>query len=330
MNKRDFLGVVAAACAALVCANQAAAQAFPNKPVTLMVPYPAGGLSDVIARKVNVALAKNLAQPVIVENLGGASGSIAANKVLAAPTDGYLIFQGSPNELIFPPLAMSAVKYKAEDFRMVQMIAIAPMAILARKDIPASNPDELIAYATKAAKEGKPLTYASVGVGSFYHLLGEELSRKVGVQMTHVPYKGISDAVRDLMAGAVDVFLSPYGAPQIALEKETKIKILGVLASERDPNLKHIPSVDESRAMKGFTRNIWTGYFVPAKTPEPIVQALHKAVTATLSDAEVKTGLVALGQSVAKPYTLDEAAKVYATNISAARAVAKTINLQAQ
>ncbi len=330
MKKRHFLRALAGMGIAVSLLPQAAAQSFPNKPLTLLVPYPAGGLSDVIARKVHTALGKNLGQTVIVENLGGASGSIAANKALNAPADGYLLFQGSPNELILPPLAMSAVKYKAEDFRMVQMIAVAPMAILARKDIPATNPDELIAYATKVAKDGKPLTYASVGIGSFYHLLGEELSRKLGVPMTHVPYKGGADALRDLMAGAVDIFMTPYGAPQVALEKDARIKILGVLASERDANLKHVPSVDESRSMKGFTRNIWTGYFVPASTPEPVVQALHKAVTTTLTDPEVKAGLVALGQGIATAYTLDEAAKVYATNISEARAVAKAINLQAQ
>jgi tripartite-type tricarboxylate transporter receptor subunit TctC len=103
-------------------------RAFPTKPVTLMIPYPAGGLSDNIARRVNVPLGATLGQPVIVENLGGASGSIAAQKVLNAPSDGYMVFQGSPNELILAPLAISAIKYKPEDFRQVHRIALAPMA----------------------------------------------------------------------------------------------------------------------------------------------------------------------------------------------------------
>ena len=131
---------------ALVCAvaGAASAQSFPNKPVTLMVPYPAGGLSDVIARTVNTSLAKHLGQPVIVENLGGASGGIAAQKVLSSPADGYMIFQGSPNELVLAPLSNAAIKYKSEDFRLVQMITINPMAVFARKDLPANNGDELI------------------------------------------------------------------------------------------------------------------------------------------------------------------------------------------
>ena len=123
----------------LLLAGTVAAQTYPSKPVTLMVPYPAGGLSDVIARTVNNTLSKNFGQPVIVENLGGASGSIAAQKVLNSPADGQIIFQGSPNELILAPLAISAVKFKSEDFRLVQMIATAQIGFLVRKDLPVKN-----------------------------------------------------------------------------------------------------------------------------------------------------------------------------------------------
>ena len=146
-----------AALTGLLLSGAALAQSYPSKPVTLLVPYPAGGLSDVIARTVHTALGKNLGQPVIVDNLGGASGSIAAQKVLNSPADGHLIFQGSPNELILAPLAISAVKLKSEDFRLIQMIAIAQIAFLVRKDLPVSNVDEFIAYARRAAADGKPI-----------------------------------------------------------------------------------------------------------------------------------------------------------------------------
>lgn len=167
-----------------------AADPYPNKPVNLVVPYPAGGLSDVLARMVNQPLSKQLHQPVIVENLGGASGAIAAQKVLAAPSDGYQIFQGSPNELILGPLSNAAVKFKSEDFRMIHMLGTSSLAVYTRPDFPASNMDELVDYARKAAAAGKPMTYASVGNGSMYHLLGEQLSKITGVPMLHVPYKG--------------------------------------------------------------------------------------------------------------------------------------------
>ncbi len=119
---------------------------------------------------------KHLGQPVIIENLGGASGAIAAQKVLNAPADGHIIFQGGPNELILAPLANAAVKYKSDEFRLVQMITINPMAVLARKDLPVNNGDELVANAKKAAASGAPMTFASVGPGSIYHLLGEHMS----------------------------------------------------------------------------------------------------------------------------------------------------------
>ncbi|MFY8192995.1 MAG: tripartite tricarboxylate transporter substrate-binding protein, partial [Limnohabitans sp.] len=134
---------------AMAASAPALAQNFPSKPVTLMVPYPAGGLSDLIARKVNVALAAELKQSVIIENLGGAGGAIAAQKVLSAPADGYYLFQGSPNELILAPLAMKAVKHKPEDFRLIQRMAMAPMAIVASSKFPANNPQEMVAEIIK-------------------------------------------------------------------------------------------------------------------------------------------------------------------------------------
>src|SRR5574343_993226 len=133
-----------------------------------MVPYPAGGLSDVVARIVNQPLGKALGQQVIVENLGGVSGALDSNKVLHAPSDGQYLFQGSPNELILAPLANAAVKFKSEDFRLVQRIGVSPIAILARPGLPAKNTDELVALAKQSAAEATPLPYATVGGAWFY------------------------------------------------------------------------------------------------------------------------------------------------------------------
>ena len=306
------------------------AQTYPNKPVMLLVPYPAGGLSDVIARTVNNSLSKNLGVPVLVDNLGGASGAIAAQKVLSAPADGQLIFQGSPNELILAPLAISAVHFKSEDFRLVQMIAVAQIAFLARKDLPVNNVDEFLAYAKKMAAQGKPITYASVGPGSFYHLLGEHLSKITNIEMTHIPYKGAAPANQDLMGGQVDIFLAPYGKMYEDLQKQGKIKILAMLNRERLPGVKDYPAISESHQLKEFVFSIWTGYFVRKDTPEPIVNALHKAITETLSDPAVKAGLEANSQLLAPPLGLDAVANTYAEGISQFRAIAKSINLQPQ
>ncbi len=314
----------------LILAGAACAQTYPSKLVTLMVPYPAGGLSDVIARRVNAPLGKALGQPVFVENLGGASGGIGAQKVLSAPSDGYMLFQGSPNELIFAPMALSSVKYKAEDFRQIHRIAMAPMAILARADLPVNNADELVAYAAKAAKEGKSLSYGSVGIGSFYHLLGEKLSHQTGIPMLHVPYKGIADVVKDLIGNQVDIFMTPYGPAQVELAKSGKIKFIAALSPGRGPLMPQLASTTESKALKTFTAEIGTGYFVKRDTPEPIVQTLHKAIQSVIGDAEFRSSMVAMGQETSPLQSLEVANKAFVDETAQYRAIAKSINLQPQ
>ncbi len=320
----------AAAFALAAVAGVVAAQGYPTKPVTLMIPYPAGGLSDNIARKVNGPMSQAMGHPVIIENVGGASGSIAAQKVLNAPSDGYLVFQGSPNELILAPLAITSIKYKPEDFRQIHRAALAPMAVFARASLPVKNADELAAYAAKAAKEGKPMTYASVGVGSFYHLLGAKMSKDLGIPMTHVPYKGGAEAVRDLIGDQVDIFITPYGLPQTEFIKQGKMKAVAVLTPQRQRLLPDVPSTAESKALKNFQYEIGTGYFVKRDTPEPIVQKLHQSLQKVLTDTQLKAGLFAMGQEISPAQSLAEADKSYKDEIATYQSIAKSIGLQQQ
>jgi tripartite-type tricarboxylate transporter receptor subunit TctC len=278
----------------LLIASFAAAQAFPNKTVSIMVPYPAGGLSDIIARQVAQPFSKAIGQTVIVENLGGVSGAIGAQKVLSAPSDGYFVFQGSPNEVILAPLANAAVKFKPDDFRLVQMIGVAPITIMARKALPANNVDELILYARKMAAEGKPLTYGSVGYGSFYHVLGAHFSKTIGAAMTHVPYKGGPPLMQDLAGDQVDLTILATGASFLQMVDTNKIKMIGTLAPAGKvevPLLKPYPSINDSKLIKNFAFNIWTGYFVKKDTPEAIVQSLNKSLGATLGDPAMRESL---------------------------------------
>ena len=316
----------------MVMAASAPAQAqnFPNKPVTLMVPYPAGGLSDLIARKVNVALSAELKQPVIIENLGGAGGAIAAQKVLSAPADGYYLFQGSPNELILAPLAMKAVKHKPEDFRLIQRMALAPMAIISSKNFPANNAQEMVAEIVKRAKAGNPVNYASVGTGSFYHLLGEEMAKKIGVPMLHVPYKGGGPILQDLLGGQIDLFITPYGAPHVAMGKEGKIKFLAALSPQPQRLIPEVPSVDQAKELKGFHYTIGSGYYVKKGTPEPIVEVLHRALTKVMFDADFRNTMTAMGQEVGEALRLDQTDQVYADEVKLYQGIAKSIKLEAQ
>jgi tripartite-type tricarboxylate transporter receptor subunit TctC len=328
---RRFLGARALAVVlAAAFATVASAQTYPSRPVSMVVPYPAGGLSDVIARTVNTALGQQLGQPVIVENIGGGSGSIGANKVLTAPADGYAVFQGSPNELILGPLAIASIRFRSEDFRLVQMIATAQIAFLARAGLPVATVDEFLEHARKAAASGKPLTYASVGVGSFYHLLGEHLSKLTGIPMVHVPYKGGQPAEQDLLGNQVDFFLAPYGKRYDEFHRQGKLKVLAMLNATRLDSVKAHPAIGESKALKDFTFNIWTGYFVRKDTPEPVVQRLHKAITDTLNDAAVRAGLDANSLLMAPPLPLDAVGKAYADGTAQFRAIAKAIDLQPQ
>lgn len=327
-RKRFTLKRTTALLAGMTLAASAMAQA--GKPLTLMVPYPAGGVSDVIARIVSPVLAKHLERNVVVENLGGAGGAIAAQRVLNLPADGNIIYQGSPNELILTPMAVAAVKHKSEDFRPVQSITLNEMIVFARKDLPVGNGDELAAYAAKMAKEGRPLTYASVGPGSLYHVLGEQMSKVLNVPMTHVPYKGGAPATQDLMGGLVDIFITPYGKSYVELVNSGKIKAVAALSAERQASFKSVPTLNESKALKGFTFDTWQTYFVRKDTPEPVVQALHKALSEVANDAGVRTTLEAQGMIVPKPQALDKVTRTYSDEIAQYRAIAKSINLQAQ
>jgi tripartite-type tricarboxylate transporter receptor subunit TctC len=306
----------------------ASAQSYPAKPVNLMVPYPAGGPSDAIARIMNMPLGKEIGQQVLVENLGGVSGALAAQKVLAAPADGYYIFQGSPNEVILSPLANAAVKLKTEDFRLVHPVADAVMVFVTRKDLGVNSVDELIALAKKSAD--KPLTYGSVGVGSLYHLILENVQAQTGIKLAHVPYKGNAPLLQDIGGGQVDFAVLVYSAAMGALADQGRMKVIGQLGAQRSELLKNLPTASEGQALKNFSYKIWTGFMVPKSTPEDVVTRLHAAIGKTLQDPAVRSQLAAQTQLAAAPMTLADSAKFFEAETARYRAIAKQINLQPQ
>jgi tripartite-type tricarboxylate transporter receptor subunit TctC len=312
----------------LMAAGMAFAQSYPTKPINLMVPYPAGGPSDAAARIFTVPLAKELGQQVIVENLGGVSGALAAQKVLAAPADGYYLFQGSPNEVILAPLANAAVKLKTEDFRLVHPVTDAVMVFVARKDLPANNVDELIALARKSGD--RPLSYGSVGVGSLYHLILENVQQLAGIKLMHAPYKGNAPLLQDLGGGQVDFAVLVYSAAMGVLADQGRLKVIGQLGAQRSELLKNVPTVSEGKELKNFSYKIWSGFMVPKNTPEDVVQRLHKAIGATLKDPSVRSQLAAQTQLAAPPMSLAESAKFFEGETARYREIAKSIHLQPQ
>ena len=294
-----------------------------------MVPYPAGGPSDAIARIFNVPLGKELGQQVLVENLGGVSGALAAQKVLAAPADGYYLFQGSPNEVILSPLANAAVKLKAEDFRLVHPVTDAVMVFVTRKDLPANNVDELIALARKSAD--KPLTYGSVGIGSLYHLILEDVQQRTGIKLAHVPYKGNAPLLQDIGGGQVDFAVLVYSAGMGALADQGRLKVIGQLGAQRSELLKNVPTVSEGKELKNFSYKIWSrlhGAEEHARRRRAAPAQGHR------HDAEGSRRALAAGGPDAAGIAADVAGRIGASSSRprprATARIAKSINLQPQ
>jgi tripartite-type tricarboxylate transporter receptor subunit TctC len=183
---------------------------------------------------------------------------------------------------------------------MVQIIGSFPMAVLARKGLSANNIDELVALAKKASAEGKPLTYASVGIGSLYHFVGEHFADTIGVKMTHVPYKGLAPALQDLGGNLVDVAFFVVDSRLPGFVDQGLFKVLATMAQPGKPEAKFLekyPSITEHKAFKDFAFDAWTGYFVRKDTPEPIVAALNKNLAAAMNDPEARKKLADLGRA---------------------------------
>lgn len=311
-----------------VAALPAIAQGFPNKIVDIVVPYPAGGPSDYVARQIQPGLGKALGQTVLVENVGGAAGSIGIQKVLSAPHDGTMLALATPMEMVLAPLSTAAVKFKPEDLKVVARVGGTSMVLLTRKDLPANNIQELIALATKPG--AKPLSYGSVGPGSLYHLAGEKFSKLVSARMLHVPYKGAAPLLTDLMGSQIDMVFMPLAGGTPNMIAEGKVKAMGVTSRTPHPKFSQLPTLPTHKGLEELTFDIWSGFAVPANTPADAATRLNKAIYDVLQNASVRDNLESTGSMVSAPMGVDELARMYGSEIARYRAMAKAIDLQAQ
>jgi tripartite-type tricarboxylate transporter receptor subunit TctC len=321
--KRSLFGLL---CSAAVL--QAAAQSFPSKAVNLVVPYPAGGPSDFVARQLQPELNRLLGQPVIIENIGGVGGAIGIQKVLTAPADGYNMTLGTPMELVLAPLAMSAVKFKPDDMKLVAQLVTTTMVLITRKDLPANNVEELIAMAKKPG--AKELSYGSVGPGSLYHLIGEKFAQQTGTKMLHVPYKGAAPLMTDLMGGQIDMVFIPLAGSTPAMITEGKVKALGLTTKTAHPRFPNIAPLAAQKGLEGFEFDLWAGIEVPKNTPADVTARLNKAIYEALQNADIRKAYEATGNTVAKPMSPEDLARVYNSETARYQAIAKSINLQPQ
>ena len=321
--KRSLFGLL---CSAAVL--QAAAQTFPSKAVNLVVPYPAGGPSDFVARQLQPELNRLLGQLVIIENIGGVGGAIGIQKVLSAPADGYNMTLGTPMELVLAPLAMSAVKFKPDDMKLAAQLVTTTMVLITRKDLPANNVEELIAMAKKPG--AKELSYGSVGPGSLYHLIGEKFAQQTGTKMLHVPYKGAAPLMTDLMGGQIDMVFIPLAGSTPAMITEGKVKALGLTTKTAHPRFPNIAPLAAQKGLEGFEFDLWAGIEVPKNTPADVTARLNKAIYEALQNADIRKAYEATGNTVAKPMSPEELARVYNSETARYQAIAKSINLQPQ
>lgn len=273
-----------------VMVGSASAQTYPSKPIRWIVPFPPGGSTDLLARVVGQKLTEAWGQQVIVENKGGAGGTLGAAEAARAPADGYTLLMGAIHHTIassvYPKLPYDIQK----DFAPITVVAIVPNVQVVNPSVPANSTKELIAYAK--ANPGK-LTYGSAGMGTAHHLIGEQFNLQAGVNILHVPYKGSSPAVADLIGGQVLIMYDTVASclPHI---KSGKLRPLAVATAKRSSALPDVPTIAEA-ALPGFEVTTWFGALAPVKTPKEIVVKLNGEIVKILAMPDVRKRLLDAG-----------------------------------
>src|SRR5450631_922423 len=299
MNSRARPALIS--CLVLVAAFAAAAGAgaaeFPVRPIKLVVPYAAGGPTDIFGRLVAEYLAKDLKQAVFVENKGGAQGAIAAEMVAHAEPDGYTLLGTSGSVLILNPLLYKTLSYDpVKDFRMLALVTEVPVVLCVNPSVPAKTIAEFVAYAKQ--NPGK-LNFGSSGTGSFTHLAAEMFKQMAGIEMTHVAYKGAAPALSDVMSGHIQLMFESVSLalPQI---RAGLLRPLGISSAQRHSELPDVPTIAESGYPEYFV-SVWNGVVVPAGLPDDVTRILTESLNRAMNDDALRASLQKLGYTAFRP-----------------------------
>jgi len=285
---------VAATSLLVALASAAFAQAYPAKPIRLIVPWPPTGTVDILGRTLGQKLSEQMGQPVVIDNRAGANGVIGSEAGAKSPADGYTILVDNiTGHAINASLQAKMPFDSLRDFAHVSLLASVPDGIVALPSLPAKNVRELIALAK--AQPGK-LTYASFGVGSSGHLAGELFKGMAGIDMLHVPYKGGAPAIADLLAGQVSIYF-PVLPSVVQLVKSNRLHLLAVTGAQRSPAMPDVPTVAES-GLPGFEASNWFGLMAPAGVPAEVVSRLNAETAKALQSPDVRDKLNALGMEI--------------------------------
>ena len=281
---------LALALALMVLGHAHAQNAWPAKPIRLIVGFAAGGSTDVTARIIAQALSERLGQPVVVENRGGAGGNIGADAVAKADPDGYTLLMATSSTFAANPNLYKTLPFDVQkDFAPITVTAFIPNLLVVNPSVPANNVAEFITY-LKANPE--KLNFASAGNGTSQHLSGELFNSLAGVRMTHVAYRGGAPAVSDLLGGQVQVIFAPL-VEVIQQVRAEKLRALGITTAKRSPLLPEVPTILES--LPGYEVALWNGLLAPAKTPPDIIERVNRATIEALRSPEVKAKLAEQG-----------------------------------
>jgi tripartite-type tricarboxylate transporter receptor subunit TctC len=297
MKKRAFLIGTAAALAlgSTQVLAQAAAGNYPSKPIRIVVPFPAGGTSDVLARLIGPKLSEKFGQPVVVENRAGSAGNLGADAVAKSPADGYTFVLMDLGNLAISPALYKLPFDVIKDFAPVAMVGYSPHLLVVSPQVPAGNLGEFISYAK--ANPGKINYAAAAGMGSATHLAGVQFARRHGIEWNYVPYKGGSQAMTDLVGGHVDATFNGMVAtyPHVS---SGKVKLLALSSAQRWSTLPEVPTVAEG--LPGFLTGSWQGLLAPAGTPQPVIDTVHAEVMRITALPEIQERLKALGFEASK------------------------------
>lgn len=292
-----ILGVITALM--LIGVSSASAQEYPSKVITMVVPFAAGGPTDTVARLIAQPMSKTLKQQVIVENVLGAGGTIAVNRVAKAAPDGYTLLLHHIGQSTAPALYRKLPYDPINDFEPIGLVNEVPMTLVAKKDFPPKDLKELISY-VKANKD--KVNLANAGLGAASHLCGMLFMSAIQADLTTVPYNGTAPAMNDLLGGQVDLMCDQTTNTTSQI-KAGKIKVYGVTTLKRVASLPNVPTLDEA-GLKGFEVSVWHGLYAPKNTPKPVIDKLTKALQDALKDNNVKQRFGELG---AEPIALDRA-----------------------
>lgn len=316
-SRRQLLGAGAAVTATFTLGSgrsQAQAPAFPSRPVTLMVPWPAGAPSDAIARRLQPAFQQALGQPVLVDNLGGAGGSLGVAKAMQQPGDGHTVLVGTPTELVLSPLTMPAVRYKADDFTLIGHFGRVPYVLCSRPGLPQASLGELLAG---RGKGGAPLSIGHIGPGSLIQLIGLQFEKASGLALTHVPYRGVPPMLQDLLGGQLDLAFLPLAGSTAATIGEGKLRALALSTPRPSPLLPQLPALASAgKAFEGFDIDAWGGLLVRRDTPTEVQQRLHQVWADAVREPATLAWMRATGSDPLPLLSLADARAAYPREVA--------------